>query len=337
MISDHDKKSWNIMKNKTIAKLSAVALSIGLLYILLSRVQFDEIVTTLTSINPAYIIAGFALYICSYFLRAFRFYILLHREIELKGLFNIICVHNMVNNILPARTGELSYIYLLKKVHKKTTGEGVASLMVARIFDIIALSLLFLISVLIVKDLPEIFMNTIGTVALFMVIMLIYLIVLLYSGRSFFGITKRFFGKYNLDQRKPGNYLLKIGEETVDSLEKTNIGNGIYLLILSSILIWLLNYSMVFFLLQGMTIHIPLQNVILGATFCLLTTVLPIQGVGGFGTSETVWTLVFVPLGMSLEAAIISGFSYHIILIMYYLFIGSYGLIALKATVRTTQ
>ncbi len=318
------------MKNKNIAKLSAVILTIGLLYILLSQIQYVDVINTLISINPVYIIVGFVLYICSYFLRSFRFYILLHRKIGIKDLFNIICVHNMVNNILPARTGELSYIYLLKKLHKKTTGEGVASLMVARVFDVIALSSLFLISVLIVNDLPEIVMNAIEIVAIFMFIMLIFVIALLYSGRFFLDIITRFSEKYNLNQRKLVNYLLKVAGETVDSLEKTSLGNGIYLVLISSILIWFLNYSMVFFLLQGMNIFITLQKVILGATFCLLTTVLPIQGVGGFGTSETVWTLVFVPLGMSLETAIISGLSYHIILIMYYLLIGSYGLVVLR-------
>jgi uncharacterized protein (TIRG00374 family) len=93
------------MTRKTIAKISAVVITIALVAILLSQIQIADVITTLASINPLYLIAGFILYTCSYFFRGLRFHILLNREVGLRDLFNIVCVHNMVNNILPSLLG----------------------------------------------------------------------------------------------------------------------------------------------------------------------------------------------------------------------------------------
>jgi len=86
------------MNRKTAAKLSAVVITFALVAILLSQIQVADIITTLAGIDPLYLIAGFVLYVCSYFFRALRFHILLNGEVGLRDLFNIVCVHNMVNN-----------------------------------------------------------------------------------------------------------------------------------------------------------------------------------------------------------------------------------------------
>ena len=94
------------MNRQTIAKIAAVVITIALVAPLLSQIQIADVITTLAGIDPLYLIAAFVLYTCSYFFRALRFYILLNREVGLRNLFNIVCVHNMANNILPARTEE---------------------------------------------------------------------------------------------------------------------------------------------------------------------------------------------------------------------------------------
>jgi uncharacterized membrane protein YbhN (UPF0104 family) len=88
------------MKRENIAKIAAVVITVILVAILLSQIQIVDIITTLAGINPLYLVAGFALYVCSCFFRALRFYILLDTEVGLRDLFNIVCVHNMANNIL---------------------------------------------------------------------------------------------------------------------------------------------------------------------------------------------------------------------------------------------
>ena len=314
-----------ILKYRSYAKYIAVIITIVLVVLLFTQINIGDVITTLKNINPIYLIAGFILYTCSYIFRAWRFHILLNKEVSIKDLFHIECVHNMMNNLLPARTGELSYVYLLKKVNKRTTGEGIATLVVARIFDFIAIALLFFIAIFTVKDVPPIIKDALWMIALFFLILFIMLSMILYRGRSFVNLMNAIIKSIHLEKIGISLYCLKKGFETADCLEKIKVKNNIRPMVAFSILIWGLNYAMGYLVLIGMNISLPIQVIVLGMTFTLLSTTLPINGVSGFGTNEGFWTLAFVPLGMSVQIAIISGFAYHIILIIYFMVLGAVG------------
>ena len=289
---------------------------------LLSQIQITDVITTLASIDPLYLIAGFVLYICSYILRALRFHILLNGEVGIWDLFNIVCVHNMVNSILPARTGELSYIYLLKKLHNKNTGEGIATLFVARVFDIISISLLFGVSALMIRDLPEIFTPVVFLIVFILTLIVIFLIMLLYFGNAFLNLVRMFFRRFELEEKQIVKYMLRKGKETVDSFEIIKTNGRFIETITVSIGIWLSLYLLNYTLVIAMGINLDFFTIVLASTFAVFTTVLPIQGVGGFGTIEGGWAIGFVAAGLTKEVAISSGFGVHIITIFYLLILG---------------
>jgi len=318
------------MKQKIPVKILAGLITVILLALLFTQINLDDIIKTLITINPLFVLAGFILYTCSYFFRAWRFHILLNKEVSIKDLFDIGCVHNAINNLLPARTGEISYVYLLKRINNKTTGDGVATLVVARIIDFIALIILFFIAIILIKDIPRIILDALWIIAFFAIFLLIVLIILLTRGKKFVIYVQKTAEKLHGEKNPWVVYFLRKGYETVESLDKIQIKKDIAVLIASSLLIWGFNYFVVYLLMRGMNFQLSILLVILGGTFILLTTVLPIQGIAGFGTTETIWTLVFVPLGLSLDQAIISGFCYHIIIIIYFSILGSYGWIAIQ-------
>jgi len=66
----------------------------------------------------------------------------------------------------------------------------------------------------------------------------------------------------------------------------------------------------------------------LGTAFTKLTSVLPIYGIGGFGTTEGFWSLGFVALGVEKTTAIVTGFVYHIFSILYTLIVGITSLLS---------
>jgi len=238
----------------------------------------------------------------------------------------------MLNNILPARTGELSYIYLLKKLHNKKTGEGIATLFVARVFDFITISLLFIGSAFVIQDLPEIIMKLVWVITLFLGTITIFLIALLYSGKSFFKSVKRFCERFHWDKRYFVDYLLRKGEETAECSEKIKTSGKVIgiALILNSFGIWLSLYSFNYILVGAMNINLSYCSIVFASTFALFTTFLPIQGIGGFGTLESGWTVGFIAVGLTKEVAISSGFGYHIILLVYFLILGCYGTVMIK-------
>jgi len=318
------------MNYKPLVKIFTVLITIVLVALLLTQINQGDVIKTLKNINSIYLIGGFLLYTCSYFFRAWRFHILLNREVGIKDLFNIECVHNAMNNLLPARTGELSYVYLLKKKNNKTIGDGVATLVVARIFDFIALIILFFIAVVLIIAIPKIIMDALWIIAFFAIFLLIVLVLLLTKGKKFVIGVQKTTERLHWDNNAGVHYLIRKGFETVDSLDKIQMKKSIAGLVTSSLLIWGFNYFVIYLLMIAMNFQISILLVILGGTFILLTTVLPIQGIAGFGTTEAIWTLVFVPLGLSLDQAIISGFCYHIVIILYFIILGIYGWIAIR-------
>ena len=159
---------------------AAVLISAVLIAILLSQIQIADIIVTIAKIDIPYLIAGFILYTCSYLFRALRFYALLHGRIGLRDLFSIVCIHNMMNNLLPARTGELSYIYLVR--HRIAVSDGIASLMIARVFDFIAISTLFFIAAISSQNLPDAISRSLPYIATLMLIAISSLFLIAYKG-----------------------------------------------------------------------------------------------------------------------------------------------------------
>jgi len=231
----------------------------------------------------------------------------------------------MMNNLLPARTGELSYVYLLKRVNGRTACEGISTLVVARIFDFIALAIIYFSAILTVKNVPSTINDAFWIIALFMVILFFILGMILFRGRSFVTMINKTMKLIHIEKNRVSIYFLEKGFETAESLERIKVKSIIGLMIAFSILIWGFNYSMGYLILVGMNISLSIQVIVLGMTFTLLSTTLPINGISGFGTNEAFWTLTFVPLGMSLQMAIISGFAYHIILIVNFMILGFIG------------
>jgi uncharacterized protein (TIRG00374 family) len=316
----------------TLLKITAVTITIGLLAILFSQIQVGDVIRTLAGIKSSYLIAGFLVYSISYLFRALRFQILLNKEIRTHDIFKIVCIHNLVNCILPARTGELSYVYLLKKVHKKATGEGIATLFMARIFDLFAIILLFLFSIFFIQDGSSAIIGTIWVVIAVIIILVALVILIFYSGRDLLNSIKCYSEKLNLVRWSSWRYILAKGEETIDCLEKT-LSSGSYVYIQVVLLtsgVWLSLYAVIYLLVIGMGISLGFPETLFASTFTIVSTVLPISGIAGFGTIEGAWTIGFMLVGVPKEEAIISGFSYHLVTIVYFLILGLYGLLIQK-------
>ena len=309
--------------NKKI--LVSVIITILIICILSSQVNSGDLLNLILSSNPYLILMSFFCYSFSNFLRAYRFYILLNKKCQLKVIIPITFVHNMVNSIFPARTGELSYIFLMKKYSNERTGNTVATLLASRMFDMLAICFLFFVSSYFVKDLPPFFSILIQIIIFFCILLLFLSSIFFLKGDRVLSLIGKIFHLLKIENK---NLILKffnISNDVNASIKEFNSKKLIIYALSVSFCIWISNFFMVYFVLSGLQIFLSLPTVILGSTFMLLTTLLPIQGIAGFGTSEGLWTLVFVPLGMSTSTAILSGFAYHIYYILFYIILGIIG------------
>jgi len=130
--------------------------------------------------------------------------------------------------------------------------------------------------------------------------------------------------------------LLDKAELTLLTLKQNNSPRYWLTALMLSLPIFMVRYTIFYSVLSGMYIVFPFWKVVLGASLFGLTTLLPIQGLAGFGTSEASWALIFSVLGMGKELAVSSGFVYHIFLIVCYLLVGGCGLLLLRRNGRRT-
>jgi len=236
----------------------------------------------------------------------------------------------MMNNLLPARTGELSYVYLLKKIHSRPVGEGIATLVVARIFDSIAIIILLLLAGYFVQEIARPMIGMPYLIYTFLIFFIVLLIAFVPFGRQIMRIIEKILKYCRLRTPIFGDYLLRKGYESIDSFERMEMRKIAVSISIVSFFTLLVNFGALYMILLGMALYLPVQTVFFGAAFILLASVLPIHGIAGFGTTEAIWTIVFVTLGMTQTDAIISGFGYHIIILLYTLLLGLSGSLILK-------
>lgn len=317
------------MKKPESIKFISVIITFILLVLLFSQIKVGDIIKILYNIDPIYLVLGFILYLISHVLKALRFYVLLHREVSIKDLFSIVCIHTLAVNIFPARSGELSYIYLLNKNSNKNIKDGASTLILARILDIIAILILFFISIIMAKNLPDIIAKTIPLIVFLAIIIVTILLMLIYNLKKITHNLKKVSFHLQLNDKKSMKYIIN----KMDEFAESNFHVDQKQFILSAIIsvgIWIVLYSVIYIVVIAMDINIGFVAFLLATTFYLMISILPIQGIGGFGTFEGSWALSFMSVGVIKESAISSGFIIHIVFILYMIILALFGFIYLK-------
>jgi glycosyltransferase 2 family protein len=283
--------------NKKI--IFSTILTVVLLYFLLSFISFSDLKDSILKLSLPFILLALFFYLSAYVFRTLRFLIFLKKDLSFKELFPVVCIHNFMNYIIPARVGELSYLYLLKR-KKIEFGKSVASLAVVRFFDLFVVALFFFFSLLFMKNVPESLNGIISIIAVFVGLLLIFLLIspLLY----------RYFSD-KVDGSR--NKFLKKVKEIYDALIVIKSKSKLFVLFLLSFLIWFSLYSLTYVLLIDLGLQFSIWQAIIIISFPVLASVLPIYGLGGYGTTEAAWLIPFLAFGISKEVAIPTGFVIH--------------------------
>jgi uncharacterized membrane protein YbhN (UPF0104 family) len=124
----------------------SILITAALLILLLSQISIKGLYALLKTIDPLWAVLGSIAYFLATLFRALRFKWLLHsKDIPFLDLFRITSFYHLALMVLPSKLGELSYPYLLKKISAMNVTEGLASLIVSRVYDffIILMTLLF--------------------------------------------------------------------------------------------------------------------------------------------------------------------------------------------------
>lgn len=265
-------------------------------------IDFKPFLKALTSIRPEYLLVVAGIQFSTYFVRAFRFELILGKK-GLPSLFSIASIHFFLNKVLPARAGELSLPILFNKFLEVPYKKGIGALVLFRLLDVVSVMALFSFSLLFVH------IDAIDPVILFLAAFLILVSIALFWVRLGFltGLTLKLIRKI-----KPGKYekFKSKAEEFVTQLLRYKKNRTLAFFvqtILVSILTWTLSYLSFFFVIRAFNLDFSVIEVIFATTLANFSLLIPVSVVGSFGTFEAGWAIGFLLLGMKLDMAVSIG------------------------------
>jgi uncharacterized membrane protein YbhN (UPF0104 family) len=99
---------------------------------------------------------------------------------------------------------------------------------------------------------------------------------------------------------------------------------GTYLSVtLATLISWVMAFWMFYAFLRGFGIDISFMRVVFGSTIALITSALPVGGLGNWGTLEVGWAAGFLLVGLSKGKAIATGLGIHILIFITSALLGS--------------
>lgn len=259
-----------------------LSVSFFFLLILFYLVPLGELLDSLKGVKPQSILIAFLLYTLSQITRSLRWKKIL-KDLSLWEIFLINSANIFLNNLLPARTGELSWFYYARSlgVDLKTS---TWAFLTGRGYDLLGLISLVLFSYLYVKR-PAV---------AFLFLPALFLVSLILPFMSF--LLPRW-GKI----RDLKDFLRR---EFTPSLS-----------------VWLLSFSFTSFLLKALSVYVlfsgfGLFEFTLAFTGGELTSVLPFHSFMGYGTYETGFLIPMKALGTEIKDALKVGFIVHSFLLI---------------------
>ena len=320
------------MDKKQIQRVTKIGLptvlAVVIAYFLLKEIDIQQIPKTLSRLSIKALVIGFGCYCLLVFAKALRFRALLNLESGVHQVFPILAMHTFWGNILPMRTGDVSYVYLMQRRQKVDATQGVASLLVASLIDLV---LLMGLVVATAWSLRTALQGTFSGTALYFIPLLmggglVAVIIFIYvAPKASMRFAERCAGPLLALEKQPVSWtvdkvLAVLRELTTFRSNRRFLEVWIY-----SVLCLVIRFGFQCYLVSEMGVDIPMTEVLFALAFTNVFNLLPIQTVGNFGTTEFPFVWLLNHFGTSIETATVTGFSLHILILLYCLPLGASG------------
>lgn len=299
-----------------IYTISAILSVLFLAYVLL-KLDWGILRTAFSDIRWGWLGMAFLAYLTNILLRALRFSNLIYsRPAKWMELIPVSALHNIFMYLMPAKTGDVTYILFAKNRLNVSLTEGTATLLAARVYDfsVVALTLAILLPFSKNKMPDWIFRSAI----LFCLLVLVGAIGIL----AFLKYGKRTAASKQQEQTSK-NSLQKIFTRLRSAWNKFILGlreiqehgaHGRVAFITAAI--WLCIYANFYFAAKSMGFPIAFYHIAIISIVMVPLTLLPLQGFANIGTHEIGWTSVLVAFNYPYETALAIAAGSHFVLLL---------------------
>ena len=256
----------------------------------------DQLLIALRNIIPAYLVVGILICLCAWWLRGWRYHTILkslNYPVSVKVSTACIFVSQTVNLVVPARLGDFVRVFILKHEYSTTYSEGVSSLVVERVFDVVTVAFLGAVSLFFILNAPPWFTT--------------FIIIPLAAGMIFFGFLL-FLGKFSSRNKYIIIILNMLHEIKRASLTPRSLG----LLGISSVGSWFLDILACVAIVNMFEQKIPFAIVVLAVVIGNLVKAVPLTP-GGIGTYEYALYTTFLLAGIAPPIATLIAVIDHLI------------------------
>ncbi|MBN1940369.1 MAG: flippase-like domain-containing protein [Candidatus Aminicenantes bacterium] len=301
----------------------SAALSVLLLIALFRRIDPGDYGRMLASVHLPSLLAYMAVNLAGAALRAWRYRILLRPvPVGWGEILTATLVRNAFVDLLPARIGALSYVYVLNDRLEKPFGDTASSFAVSFVFDFLTLAPFVLLAAWIVgfsaAGIPA--AALIAAAAAFFIISALVAWKIAVLVRLGAGLLRSGMKKTAAARRPSVIRAFENLDRAAEALEKTRKRGAYPSVFLLSLLIRLAKYGSLFFLFfavlrsQGISWEgMSFWKTVLGLTGAELTSALPVKGLAGFGTWESAWAAALQWMKFDPRLAVLSGLGIHLI------------------------
>ncbi|MDH4197175.1 MAG: flippase-like domain-containing protein [Candidatus Aminicenantes bacterium] len=328
-------------KHRLVYILISLALSVVLLALLFTQLETGDLARVLRSLFLPALFAYMAASLAGTLLRTWRYRLLFGRGlVRWPHLLLATFVRNSFVDLLPARAGSLSFIYILNS-RLSVPFETVTSVFVVSfVYDFLTLGP-FVAAAVLLAGLGSERLNGGVLIALAVIFSLAWLAVLRWLPEAAGLVLRLVRAALRAVKRSEGKAARLIEEKfqaTVEGLKAVRARKIDLILFAQSLIIRLAKYVSIYFLLAALLRDsgfdlggLGFWAMILGMTGAEMTSALPVKGLAGFGTWETAWALTFTLMGIDSRLAVVSGLGVHLLTNLFEYALGIASLLVLAA------
>lgn len=328
---------------KTTVRLSLSALGAGLLLTLLmvwGGVSPREVWDTLHGLPPWMFLASLAVHMGVYGLRTMRYRALIpvgHRP-GFWPMMSVSASHNLASYVLPAKSGEATYVIYLKGLCGVPATVGLASLVASRLYDFAVMCLALGGATLWLSRgehwKPPQWSGWSFSAALIGAGVAFGALAL--RGERVMGPLRLVLRTLRLDRTRPGRKLYDFTHRAADALRQARGGTSMAHLFAITAIIWICVFGFYAMLARGFGLppRIGPLEAVFGSGLATLSNILPINAMAGIGTQEAGWVLGFGVLGIDRETAFSTGLAVHLVQLFNVVAMGCLGHMAMALVPR---
>ena len=312
------------MKKTALRIVLSVAVSVAVLAALMwfTGTPFEELWSTLGSLSPWTYLAALACHLCTYSLRAMRFWVLIPKPIRpvYRKVWVLGGAHNMATYLLPAKTGEASWIVYVRRYCGVPSAPGIASLVVSRLLDAAVLASSVSIAVWYLGttgtfgqlDKVAKYVSPLGFIG-------VVLVALAMRGDLLVHLLSKSMRFSKLHRWELGEKIIEKVTQIAHAMRRAGRGHSVLWAALLTIPVWFFIFSFYAILARGMEIDFGRANplsfpeAVFGSSLAMLANLLPVNGAAGMGTQEAGWVTGFKLIGVAKSRALAVGIAVHFV------------------------